>query len=367
MRSEASRHSWRVAALALSLSATFASTAQAESYAPPDAPYDASTCGFLVIDVTPAAGSIPANLPFIELAPYTLGEDIARTAELIRRDTTERVPLTVALDAVRGRLRLVLGAELVVGQTYDFVDPVCLERMRRTTTYTVTARLPEPTTLGTLEARRIYARYPALGSPRETFVDTQLSPDASMTPWAGFYAWSVTSPSEAFRQAPRLFTTDPASYAWPIQVQCPTQDTMVLPFVANAQTLLATNEITTPPTRGFRCGDADVYNAAGELLTAGQVEAYEAALRDGGVVFDAGARVAETGSPDAGSSAPDAATISIDGGRHTEPDTNPNCGCRATSSRTSTGLTALILSTLSTVALRRRRQSNSAYSIASKH
>jgi hypothetical protein len=71
------------------MSATFASTAQAESYAPPDAPYDASTCGFLVIDVTPAAGSIPANLPFIELAPYTLGEDIARTAELIRRDTTE--------------------------------------------------------------------------------------------------------------------------------------------------------------------------------------------------------------------------------------------------------------------------------------
>ena len=68
MHAEASLRSWRIA-LALGLSAACANTAHAESYVAPDAPHDASTCGFVIIDVTPAAGSIPANLPYIELAP----------------------------------------------------------------------------------------------------------------------------------------------------------------------------------------------------------------------------------------------------------------------------------------------------------
>lgn len=328
-------------------------TAHAESTTDTTPPFDASTCGFLMIDVTPAAGTIPANLPFIELAPYTLGADVARTAELIRRDTTERVPLTVTLDAVHGRLRLALGAELVVGQTYDFVDPVCLERVRRTTTYTVTARIPEPTTLGTLEAQRIYAVYPLLGFPRETFVDTELSPDASMTPWVGLYEWSVTSPSDDAAPLWKVFTTDAASYRTPVRVQCPTPDTMVRPFVANARTLVATRELTTPRTRGFRCGDAEVYNAEGELLTPGQIEAYEAALRDSGITEDASAMA-----PDAASSARDAGPSSIDGGHHTEPDTNPNCGCTtASTSRTPRGLLALVLSGLAMLAAKRRRSS----------
>ena len=350
MHAEASRRPWRIA-LALGLSTAFANTAHAESYSHDTTSHDASTCGFVVINVAPAAGSIPANLPYIELAPYTLGSDVAMSAELIRRDTTARVPFTVELDAVRGRLRLVLGEDLVVGQTYDFVDPVCLERMRRTTTYTVTAPIPEPTSLGTLEARRIYARYAALGSPREYFVDTQLTPDASMTPWAERYTWVATSPSEAFAPRQQLFTTDPATYAWSVSVQCPTADAMVLPFVARASAIGGSREVTTPPTRDFRCRDADVFNAAGELLTPGQVEAYEAALRDAGPAPDAFAAT-----PDAGTSAPDANAFSIDGGRNTEPDTNPNCSCTtAASSRTSHGLVALVLSTLAMVITRRRR------------
>ena len=350
MHAETSHRS-RSIALAVALTAALANTAHAESYVPPDAPNDASTCGFVVIDVAPAAGSIPANLPYIELAPYTLGSDVAMSAELIRRDTTARVPFTVEIDALRGRLRLVLSEALVVGQTYDFVDPVCLERMRRTTTYTVTAPIPEPTSLGTLEARRIYARYPALGSPREYFVDTQLTPDASMTPWAGLYNWVATSPSEVFAPGPRLFTTDPETYAWSVSVQCPTADAMVLPFVARASAIGGSGEVTTPPTRDFRCSDADVFNAASELLTPGQVEAYEAALRGAGPAPDAYAAA-----PDAGINAPDASVFSIDGGRNTEPDTNPNCSCTtAASSRTSNGLLALVLSTLAMVITRRRR------------
>ena len=355
------RSTWLMAASALALLA-LPTRVFAESFVPPDTPRDANSCAFLSLDVTPMAGEIPANLPYIELSPYSIGEDIAMTTELVRRDTSERVPFTVDLDRVRGRLRLVLGAELVAGQVYDLIDPVCLERMRRTTTYTVSAPLPEVTSLGVLEARRIRAVYPALGQPRQTLVDTRLTPDASMVPWFAYYFWGIDGPGVS----PLIgfpLSADASSLEPSIQVQCTGPDTVVGPFVGTAYRYASADELSTAPTRTLRCGDADVFNAAGELLAPSAIAIYEAALLDGGVGNpDAAQPDGGIGNPDAaqldgGIGNPDAGSASLDGGRNTEPDTNPNCSCHVTSAHTTAQGWLAGLGVVALVLARRRRRS----------
>ena len=340
------RCTWLMAASALALF-TSPTLAYAESSVARDAPNDANSCAFLSIDVTPMAGDVPANLPYIELSPFSMGADIAMTTELVRRDTSERVPLTVDLDRVRGRLRLALGSELVPGQVYDLIDPVCLERMRRTTTYTVSARIPDVTSFGVLEARGIRSVYPELGRPRQTFVDVRLTPDASIVPWFAYYFWGIEGPGVS----PRIgfpLSAEASSLEQSLEVQCTGPDTLVGPLVGTAYRYASTDELSTAPTRTLRCGDADVFNAAGELLSPFQVSVYEAALVDAGIP--------DVAQLDGGSATPDAGFASIDGGRNTEPDTNPNCGCRAIRAHASSRSWALGLGVLGVLLARRRRR-----------
>ena len=310
-------------------------TAHAESFPSRDTSYvDVNTCSFSSRQVRPASGSVPSNLPFIAFIAGPLGAR-ASTAELVRQGTSERVPLRPEFDRFTGELRYFLEATMVEGATYDFVDPVCADRPRGTTTYTVTAPIPEPTSLGTLNTR-VYAHYPALGLARNTFAEIRLAPDASMRPWFGVYTWRL----EGIEPAPgsRTLNDNDASLFWSTVIDCP-RDTTVGPYIGYAQRMTGGPELASTRTATFACNDIEVLGADGARLNATEIEIYEEALRN----------------HDAGVIPRDGGVSSIDGGRNTEPDTNPNCSCTtASSSRTSNGLLALVLSTLAMVITRRR-------------
>lgn len=303
-------------------------------------PGDANTCSPAGMSVFPPAGSVPANLPFIELMPSPSYPG-AMLATLTRRDTLDVVPFHSVMDETR-IVRIALDAELVPGATYDFVAPPCGDAPRASFEYVAAEPWPLPTELGELESR-IYASYPGLGEPRRYFVEATLVPHASMTPWlGGFYWWRISGdgiPEGGFLPR-RVLTNDAASLEWTFPVNCWAEEQLIGPFLGNAAFLSGgeTGAVTTPYTREQRsCGEAIVVDSAGVPLTPEQIRIYEDALHFG--TFDVG-------------TAPDAGPASIDGGQDTEPDTNPNCS--ASSSRTSTGLVALVLSTLAMVIRRRR-------------
>ena len=304
---------------------------------PRDAPlFDANVCTYTSREVLPPAGAVPANLPFIEFTPVRIGSQ-AGTAELVRRGTSERVPLRPEYDASFGRLRFFLEAPLVEAATYDFIDPVCADRPRAMTTYTVTAAIPEPTSLGTLNAY-FYGQYRSLGSPRTFIAQIRLFPDPSVRPWFGSYTWRL----EGFGPSlgARVLFDNAASLQYETSVaECP-RDTTPGPIVGRAQRSGSATEISTTSTVTTPCNDVYVFDADGNRLTPSQIEVYEAAFR----------RL------DAGAIPPDAGTSSIDGGRNTEPDTNSNCS--ASSSRTSSGVIGLVLSALAIVIARRRRSAS---------
>ena len=313
-------------------------TARAESLVLGDIgpPGDANTCSPAGMSVFPPAGSVPANLPFIELMPSPSYPGAMR-ATLTRRDTLDVVPFHSVIDETR-IVRIALDAELVPGATYDFVAPPCGDAPRASFEYVAAEAWPLPTELGELESR-IYARYPGLGEPRRYFVESTLVPHVSMTPWFGFYAWRIHG--DGTRGGTRVLLNDAASLEWTFDVECWSEEALIGPYLGIAELLSgsdASGGLTTPYTRVQRsCSDAIVVDSAGVPLTPEQIRIYEDALHFG--TFDVG-------------TAPDAGPSSIDGGQDTEPDTNPNCS--ASSSRTSNGFLALVLSTLAMVITRRR-------------
>jgi hypothetical protein len=316
-------------AMMMSLPMTARAEAPARRDAPSDAPlYDANTCTYTMREVLPPSGAVPSNLPFIEFTPVRIGGQ-AGTAELVRRGTSERIPLRPEYDPYFDRLRFFLEAPMIEGETYDFVDPVCASRPRETTTYTVTAPIPEPTSLGTLNAY-FFAQYRALGYPPSYVAQIRLFPDASVRPWFGAYQWRL----EGFApySGERVLFEDDASLYFEVPIaDCP-RGTTPGPIEGRARRIGGTTEISTTSTVATPCNDLEVVGPDGRPLTPEQIRVYEEAHRTG--------TFADTG------------PSSIDGGLHTEPDTNPNCS--ASNTRASSGFLALVLSTLAVIITRRR-------------
>jgi hypothetical protein len=295
---------------------------------------DASTCG-RALEVMPAAGEVPANLPRI----VVIGTAYPR---LVNHETGEDVAGAAILSGPPGML-IQLTEPLVVGETYDVVRGDCPEGMPPVASYTAVEAQPLPTTLGMLAVGELRSIYTVPGRrERYYFTEVTLTPDASMAPWLDAYDWWAET--DAHRTPERSLR---AGLTAQFDVPCVAGGTAVLDLVGHAAVIPGPADLSTPELAAtFTCDDDVIVDATtGEPLTPAEIAELEAlANTDAHVEFF-----------DAGVAGTDASGPSIDGGSAsmpTEPDTNGNCS--ASPSRSARAPLWLALSMIGCVITRRR-------------
>jgi hypothetical protein len=315
----------RVASIVLAASLVV-SAARAES-APS---HDASvTCGYASSEHTsPAAGDVPANWPaFAIFLVASGGETIdIPSARLVRRSDGVAVPASVGA-TYRG---LVLSPleDLVVGETYDLLHPVCEHEPSETTEYRAVAPLPAATSLGTITLSPLLGTYRERGRENLVYqVGVVLVPDPSVEPWRDAYRWGTEVDGALQSSLNPLWATE-SGFA----VDCntgrwrgwgvPPGDVVVRGAAGAHEEHLA---LFTPELSGtYHCEDVIiVHQDTGVPMTPEEIAWWDRADMDGGPPGDLDGGV----DIDGGSRGEDGART-VDGGRmgmHTEPDTDSSC------------------------------------------
>jgi len=141
--------------------------------------------------VSRAAGDVPANWPLfaVEFPPESAPQLEWTFVRLMRISDATSVSGSTIQQPSRGGF--VPGAELVVGEDYDFLAPSCPGEPPLVTRYHAVAPIAEPTSLGTISVSPLYAANPFRGAEVVHFVEVTLAPDASVTvdPWLTALEW----------------------------------------------------------------------------------------------------------------------------------------------------------------------------------
>lgn len=280
------------------------------------------SCAYGTPEVTPPAGSIPANWPSFTIA--LLGTSVnAESTRMTRMSDGHVVPLAFATRSGAGSPVEYAPLEpLVVGETYVVDHPMCAGLAPRSTVYVIADPITAPTSLGTIVVRGPFAANTQRGAcHRAYFVEIDLTPDAAFasSPWSTL-SWYVAVDGTSPPALPYPITTDFTRLALPCGEHGASIAEGMHTLRAVAGPLRFPEGLAAPVTFETAavaftalCSDAVRVDATTLApLTADEMAFWDTDVGTCGMD-------AATSNMDAGSS--------LDGAAHTEPDTHPNCGC----------------------------------------
>ncbi len=320
---------------------------------------DASTqCLYGMPDATPPSGSVPANWPVFAIA-LTGFVDASQT-RMTRMSDGHVVPLAFSPPSSSG-FSYSPRELLVAGETYVVEHPLCGTMPRHTTTYDVIAPVTAPSTLGTLEARGLFAANWRQGAcHRQYYIALTLHPDSAFDaePWSAF-AWAVSVDSTSGSDLGLVSGRETQ-----LRVGCGPEGGGILPgahrFRAVASPWLPPGPVffeTATLDHTITCADAlRVDYHTGVPLTPTEIAYWDTDI-DGSCspssVLGASMSMDASVRMDAGGA--------FDGAVHTEPDTQPNCACGVAHARAPIAPLAILLTLIASRcaasrALRRARR-----------
>jgi len=319
-------------------------------------------CGYHAPEVTPAAGSLPANWPLITMGLVGSGFDWHATT-LTRARDGHVVPLFYpSFGPDQGTV--VLLEALTPGDAYALVHPICPVTMPRTTVYSAVAPIPGPASVGPFDVLGPFAANSLRGvANRFYFLVVSLVPDPGFdtTPWSSF-RWQVSVDRHDGVSYPEFMTIHRTS----VSIGCGTGPSSVPEgmhmFGVAAGPLIDVWTIRDSSTTSIdvRCAsavrvDADTLRP----LTSDEIAYWDSVDMDAAlaVTSDGASIDMDARTPDGG----------LDGGRmnmHTEPDTHSNCS--ASSARPHSTLPLIALATLSALGRWRRITGRAARDAASR-